>query len=315
MRRDHAGGQVEQRVVGRQRLGIRDVEDRGQPPGAHLGHQGIVVDQHAPGGVDQRGAVHHAGQLRGADHPLRGRQRRGVQADHVAGLQQLVQLDLVDPEGGGAVGAQVGVGDRHRAPVGPQQLDHRPAHVGGTHQPDPLGPVAHRVTPGQRRQRRAPQPLALDEGRLVRPQDGRHRVLGHRHRVGGGPGRDAQSPRERRGRHRVAQGAPGVGEHRQLRRPLQEVLVHHDAAPVAEQHVGRGQHLVRPVGGQRLDGGGLEHVGDLGERGEMLGAQGVRLEPRVHRQGDGRAGHVGTRAVISTLRLAATSTSRSGRAL
>ena len=54
-------GPVEQRVPGGQRLGIRHVEPRaGEVAAVDRRQQGVVVDEHAAGAVDEVGARLHA---------------------------------------------------------------------------------------------------------------------------------------------------------------------------------------------------------------------------------------------------------------
>jgi hypothetical protein len=57
VRRDRHVRQVEQRRVGRQRLGLGDVEDRVDPAGHALAFERDRVDDRAAGGVDQHRAV------------------------------------------------------------------------------------------------------------------------------------------------------------------------------------------------------------------------------------------------------------------
>jgi hypothetical protein len=280
-------------MAGGQRFGFGDVEHGRDPPGLELVEQGIVVDERAPGGVDQGGAVHHLVQLGGADHPLGRGQGGGVEADHVAGGEQGGQVDELHTgaQPGRGLGAQVGIGHHDLAVERRQQADDRPAHVRGTHDADALGPVADRVSSPDGGDLGAPQPLAGHEGVLVGPEDGTERVLGHGHGVGGRTRRDQRHPLERGRGDGVAQGAGGVGHHPQPGRPVEEGLVEPDAAPVAEQHLGGGQHLVGPPGRQGVHRHRVEHVADLAQPGQVLGPQRVGLEPGVHRERDLRPVH------------------------
>jgi hypothetical protein len=84
--------------------------------------QGGLVDDRAPGGVDQHGRRLHAGQPLGPDQVLGGRRQPGVDAHEVGLGQQLVQLAPGHAQGGLAVAVQPpagGVEDRHAEPGGP----------------------------------------------------------------------------------------------------------------------------------------------------------------------------------------------------
>ena len=151
----------------------------------------------------------------------------------VAGGQQLVELDPPHAECGGAVVGQVRVGDHDRAAVGPQQLDDRPPDVRRPDEADALPPVADRVAAGQVGNGDAAQPLALGERRLVGPQDGRHRVLGHRHGVGRRPRGHEQAAGEGRRGDGVAHGSRRVRQHPQPGRPGEERVVEHARTPSA----------------------------------------------------------------------------------
>ena len=77
-------------------LGLfREHVDRGtaEVPAAQGGGKRIDVDHAAARGIDQVRARLHPRDLRGADHPARGRGIRHMQGDHVGFRQQLVEVD------------------------------------------------------------------------------------------------------------------------------------------------------------------------------------------------------------------------------
>ena len=85
-------GRVPQRMVGRQRLGIDDVEHGAQPAGAQLREQRAGVDRRAAAGADVEGAVAQAGERSRVDQPARGVRERQQVDDHVGAGQQRVEL-------------------------------------------------------------------------------------------------------------------------------------------------------------------------------------------------------------------------------
>ncbi len=91
MRADEHTRRPPQRVLAGQRLGVGDVERRGDAAGLRLGEQGLGVDDRAAGDVDQQRAVLHAGQeVRAGQAPRLLREGRG-QHHHVGLGQQLRQ--------------------------------------------------------------------------------------------------------------------------------------------------------------------------------------------------------------------------------
>ena len=182
-------------MLGRQRLGIGHVEDRGESTGGDLRDQRRGRPA-PPGRVHQGCAVDHRRQLGRGDHPLRLGEGRRVQADDVGGGEELVEGHQPHTEPGGVRLVEVGVADHHLEAVRREQgITARPTCEAPTRPMRlPQFPTGRRR--GRRRQRDAPGPLPLEEGGLVRPEDRPERVLGHRHRVGRGAGGDAGQPGE-----------------------------------------------------------------------------------------------------------------------
>ena len=67
--------------------------------------QRCFVDDTASSGIDYEGARFHLSDGIGADQVPRGLGERDVQADHIGGAQQLVQLHVAHPEFGGKEGS------------------------------------------------------------------------------------------------------------------------------------------------------------------------------------------------------------------
>lgn len=84
VRRQPDIGQAVERAVGGRWLGMGDVEMGADPAGGQFGDQGGLVDQLAPGGVDEGRPVAHRGEERCVAHAV-GRGDVGrVDADHIA---------------------------------------------------------------------------------------------------------------------------------------------------------------------------------------------------------------------------------------
>ena len=225
MRRDQHRGMIHQRVAGRRRLGLEDV-DRGAGDLAlveGLGQRGLV-DQAAPGAVDDPHRGLHPGDLGGADDVAGLGGHRRVQRQEVAAGPQVIQpLDALDAQLLRLVGGQEGVeaDDRHPEPLRP--LRHR--------QPDPAQPDdAQGLALELRAGELVPVPLA-------------------RFQAGVGLG-DVPRQREQQ-RH----GVLGRGDRVAARR-----VHHHDPAPGRRRHV----DVVDPHAGahDRLEPRlALEHVG------------------------------------------------------
>ena len=98
--------------------------------------EGRFVDDAAPGGVDQHGAVSQAAQQLGTDHVpgLIGLGR--VDRHDVTAIHQLSQLDLLHSELCRFLVAEVRVGDQDGCLEGGEQFDHVAADTAGTDQAD-----------------------------------------------------------------------------------------------------------------------------------------------------------------------------------
>ena len=202
MRRDQDRRMIHQRVAGRGRLGLEDVDRRAGDLARVQGlSQRGLVDQAAPGAVDDPHRGLHPGQLRRADDVAGLGGHRRVQGQEVAPRPQVIQpLDALDAQLLRLLGGQerVEADDRHAEPLRP--LRHR--------QPDPAQPDdAQRLA------------LELRAGELVAvPLAGFQAVVG----LG-----DVPRQREQQ-RHGVLGRRDGVAARR---------VHHHDPAPGRRRHV------------------------------------------------------------------------------
>src|SRR5690606_2043442 len=98
-------------------------------------------------------------------------------------------------------------------------------------------------------------------------------VLGDRHGVGRGGGRDLDAAFPAGVGDMAAHTARGVHDGPQQRRRLQHGRVQGRAAPPGDQQFGPGEHGARPGGGQVVEHRGPGEVADLGEGRERLGVE------------------------------------------
>ena len=102
-----------------------------------------------------------------------------------------------------------------------------------------------------------------------------------------------------------------VREEPEPRREREHLGRERRAAPVPDEHLGLVEHGRGPVLVERRERHGIDELADGREAVELAGRERVRHEPVEHRERDLRAGHVSA----PSARLAAVSSSRSGRAL
>ena len=262
-------GACRQRVVGRRRLGVRDVERRaGDAPLVQGGDERRLVDDRAARRVhEDRGGLHDR-QRRGVDEVVRGVGEREVQRDDVGARERRVEVGVaadrldLEPEGARALG--------HRGADAPRPDEREPGAAQLEAQP-PAGlprapaPVAHVRRGGDEVPRRR--------------QDEREREVGRA--VGEDVGGDADRDPARRARGDVdVVRADGVVRHHPQRRRRVEQLVVDAVGQQAEQALRpggeraqlarRGRELAGPhpdvVTGlpQAVDGGARQRAGDDG---------------------------------------------------
>ncbi|GGU50145.1 hypothetical protein GCM10010211_13030 [Streptomyces albospinus] len=122
VRGEHDAGGGQQPGAGRDRLLGEDVEaGAGQLPGFQGVADRVVVQQHAPGAVDEHRAARHRGELVAADHAGGLRGDPGVQRDDAGAGEEVVEGDLLG-DAGQCFGAHVGVVDEDAGAHGVQDL-------------------------------------------------------------------------------------------------------------------------------------------------------------------------------------------------
>ncbi len=110
MRGDDDVVERQQRIVGRGRLLVEDIERRAGDAALDQGAmQRRFVDDRAARGVDQIGRRLHQAELAGADQMAGLRAQGAADRDEVGGLEQRVEIDQLDPEpvGLGPIGLRI----------------------------------------------------------------------------------------------------------------------------------------------------------------------------------------------------------------
>ena len=129
MRGQHGVGQAEQRVVGRRRFALEDIEggdaDFAVPQGVD---QRRFVDQPAARGVDDGRLARQGGERLTVDY-ARGRIVEGRMEGEIVGVGETVgkARQRLAAEGGNPGGVDMGVEDAHPHAEGAAQADHEPA--------------------------------------------------------------------------------------------------------------------------------------------------------------------------------------------
>lgn len=184
-------------------------------------------------------------------------QGRRVQAHHVTAAQQGVQCAGLGAEGREFDGIGVGVVNEHLEVEGAQQLQHAPADEGCPDDADGATVVADGGVAAQQVDGCPGGTVGVRgfQHSLVGEQDRGQRVLGHRHRVGGGGAGDEQATFPAGLGDMVFDAPGGMDDGPQPRHPFQRVRVEDGTAPTGEQHFHLVETPVQP---------GI-HVGEISE--------------------------------------------------
>jgi len=94
VRRDQCTGRAPERVVGRQRLGVGDVERRAQPAGLQFCYQGVGIDDSTPGNIDEQCTIAHSREEFCVDKVPGGWRQRSDHHHNVDGRQK--GLEFID---------------------------------------------------------------------------------------------------------------------------------------------------------------------------------------------------------------------------
>lgn len=255
-----------------------------------MGEERRLVDEGAPGRVDQGHAVRHRRQLRRADHAVRGRELGRVDRDDRAAGAQFVEADELHA---GRRDVDVRVVQQDLDVEGAQQVDDPAADARGADDADGAAVVAPGgglLQPGVVGAQFA-VPLGRAQDPLPGEEDRGERVLGDRQRVGRGGRGDAQAALPAGVGDVVLDGAGRVDDGAQPGRAVEDLGGERGRSPAGEEDLGLGEG----GGDPRVRAGQV--VGDqvgvgVGEGGEA-GAVGVReeaiVDSRAHGQEDGGA--------------------------